>query len=442
MAKNRTTSKGFDFDPFRLSDPTGLIFDDSNPPGLLSAVGGISGAGALASNVVFGQENARRDEEFRQGELERERREREHLRGGYRRALEGPDEPADFARRAHDTRREWMFDLPPGMSFQEGLERETERLRREWRVSVGRDPDTGEPPRPEGATELARRLQQRSAEDAAGAGEKFRETVDRAGLEEGFAGRETTGRLTGIKAEGLVQARIDQSEAARKTAERRFGQRSELARLQLRDLLTGYGNRLQTGMGLLESAGTQERRDINQQYNRFAGQVSADATRRGLTESTIGTGLQVGVERSRADALGGAADRLTQQRTGLYSDLSGQGLNAQLETIALQAGISLDDLRNMIGQQAFASQLSADQIALLQSNKEFGAGLSADTLGARASLGAAELDYTTGRYDTDLNRQYELGQFPIDVGLQGVDALTRFDQSVTRTPPEPLPLLR
>jgi hypothetical protein len=62
------------------------------------------------------------------------------------------------------------------------------------------------------------------------------------------------------------------------------------------------------GLGAYGSLGAQQDADINQQYDSQASQVQQGMVNRGLTASTIGPSMQLGVERGRAGALSRAGD--------------------------------------------------------------------------------------------------------------------------------------
>lgn len=89
-----------------------------------------------------------------------------------------------------------------------------------------------------------------------------------------------------------------------------------------------FGQRLRTGMSMLEGAGRQQTRDINQQFDSTLGAVNSNLTSRGLSGTSIAPGMRSGVARQRADALGGLRERLLQQRLATYGQLSGDAASA------------------------------------------------------------------------------------------------------------------
>lgn len=101
----------------------------------------------------------------------------------------------------------------------------------------------------------------------------------------------------------------------------------------------GYADRYTKGMGMIEGAGAQQRKDIEQDYaNRGAG-ISQDMVSRGLTGTTIMPSLQTGLEREKQASLGGLEESLLQQRVGTHGWLSGEQLGSQqaLGTMGMQS---------------------------------------------------------------------------------------------------------
>lgn len=80
-------------------------------------------------------------------------------------------------------------------------------------------------------------------------------------------------------------------------------------------------------MGILDTSGDQEKKDIQQQFNTYGSRALSNAVDRGLTGTTILPNLQVGVERERAGALGNLNTRLRDQKAGYASNLSADVLD-------------------------------------------------------------------------------------------------------------------
>ncbi len=132
-----------------------------------------------------------------------------------------------------------------------------------------------------------------------------------------------------------------------------------------------FQDRLNTGLGMIQGAGAQERIDINRQFDQSGAAQMADLASRGLMGSTITSGVNAQNERGRADSLGGLNERLLQQRLGVYTGLSGDALSQQI------AG-----------------------------NNQY--------LGARATFGQNTLGQYFGSQNTGLAAQLGLGMMPVD----------------------------
>lgn len=95
------------------------------------------------------------------------------------------------------------------------------------------------------------------------------------------------------------------------------------------DVLTGYENRYQRGMDLLSGLGTQEKRDIDESYQKLGAVNQQDMVNRGLTGTTIMPTMRAGVERERQDALSRVNERLQREKLMTDAGLSGDALGAQ-----------------------------------------------------------------------------------------------------------------
>lgn len=95
------------------------------------------------------------------------------------------------------------------------------------------------------------------------------------------------------------------------------------------DVLTGYENRYQRGMDLLSGLGTQEKRDIDESYQKLGASNQQDMVNRGLTGTTIMPTMRSGIERERQDALSRVNERLQREQLLADAGLSGDALGAQ-----------------------------------------------------------------------------------------------------------------
>jgi hypothetical protein len=97
----------------------------------------------------------------------------------------------------------------------------------------------------------------------------------------------------------------------------------------LSPVLQGMRDRYTRNMGTLEGMGTQQRKDLNQQYNNLQSQTNQQMLNMGLGNSTVAASMQAGNERQRADAFGRLEEGLRRERIGYDTALSGDLLNTQ-----------------------------------------------------------------------------------------------------------------
>jgi hypothetical protein len=94
------------------------------------------------------------------------------------------------------------------------------------------------------------------------------------------------------------------------------------------DSLTGrLEDRYDKGMGILENAGAQEKEDIKQDYHNLGTEQGQDMVSRGFDMSTIKQTTEQGNKREERKSLGRLNDRLTNQRSGVHGQLSGDIAN-------------------------------------------------------------------------------------------------------------------
>lgn len=172
-----------------------------------------------------------------------------------------------------------------------------------------------------------------------------------------------------------------------------------------------FQNRLQTGLGILEGAGAQERADINRQFNQAGAAQQAGLQARGLGGTTIAPAVGSQLERNRAGALGGLNERLLQQRLGTFAGLSGDALGAQERLLGGQVGLGA----GLLGQ---------------------GANLGLASTGAQAGLSQFQQGIQNQANQQNFLNQFGAGQFPIQA-QQGL--LNNFLQTygpIQRFPPQ------
>jgi hypothetical protein len=89
-----------------------------------------------------------------------------------------------------------------------------------------------------------------------------------------------------------------------------------------------YGQRTQTGMGMLKGFGQAERGDIKSYYADLAARTRSGIRNRGMGGSTIMESMERGVGRDRTQQLGLQRDREATLRSSVYGLLSGEELAA------------------------------------------------------------------------------------------------------------------
>lgn len=119
----------------------------------------------------------------------------------------------------------------------------------------------------------------------------------------------------------------------------------------------------QQAMGLYQDAvkragegGIQERRDLNRQFDSLRGATEADLTERGLNATTVVPSVMGGIERNRADALGGLNSRLRSEQFGF--DMGGLNLGQQLFSQGLNSTFALQQYPFQMQQDDIMRRLS------------------------------------------------------------------------------------
>lgn len=106
-------------------------------------------------------------------------------------------------------------------------------------------------------------------------------------------------------------------------------------------------DRTTQGLALLEGAGEQTRRDINQQFDELGGTIAQNLTSRGLGGTTIAPTLQQGVERERAGGLGRLDEIIRQQQVNTFTTLSGDEFGARQDQLGQGTNLGF----NVLGAQ-------------------------------------------------------------------------------------------
>lgn len=155
----------------------------------------------------------------------------------------------------------------------------------------------------------------------------------------------------------------------------------------------GLQDRLSRNLATIQQIGNQERRDINTQFNNTQSAAAQDLTSRGLSGTTVRPTVQAGIERNRADALGGLNERIAGLRTGVDSALSGDLINAQ-QALGLGRIGALGDF----GQRNI-------NLAEAGGRAAFNAGQTANNnlINAQSTLGLLPQDFANQIFNTDLS---------------------------------------
>ena len=95
------------------------------------------------------------------------------------------------------------------------------------------------------------------------------------------------------------------------------------------DVVGGYGRRGQMAQMMLRGLGGQERRDIDQAFDRRSSAETANLAARGLGGTSLGSTLRTGIDRERTDAQGRLGERLRRERLGTFLGTSGDTLSAK-----------------------------------------------------------------------------------------------------------------
>lgn len=97
----------------------------------------------------------------------------------------------------------------------------------------------------------------------------------------------------------------------------------------LRDTINrGFRNRGTRAMGIIDRTGEQERKNLNQDFRSFENAAAQDTTSRGLSGTTVQSGVRRGVQRERGRAMGNLEERIRQQKIDTFLGTSADTLSA------------------------------------------------------------------------------------------------------------------
>lgn len=124
-----------------------------------------------------------------------------------------------------------------------------------------------------------------------------------------------------------------------------MNQANQANQARYEDAIAGYQNMRDNISGYLDSQGQQAQEDINRQYDRFGASSDQDLMNRGLSNTTVRSSVQRGVEEDRGRALRNSQEQIDRQRLG-FETTAQQGLLDFMERRTDQAP-SYGDLANL-----------------------------------------------------------------------------------------------
>jgi hypothetical protein len=139
----------------------------------------------------------------------------------------------------------------------------------------------------------------------------------------------------------------------------------------------GYQNRYREAMNTLEGSGTQERKDIEEQYANALQTNLQDMTSRGLSGTTVLPTLNLATEREKSGAMGRLNERLLQQKLATMASLTGEELGYRERAGQLRSGLTADTA---------ARSLSASQ-ALQQARAAYNSSIGGARMASRETMG-------------------------------------------------------
>jgi hypothetical protein len=148
--------------------------------------------------------------------------------------------------------------------------------------------------------------------------------------------------ITGLRDDAL--GFFDESSEGLKAS---FGEREQRLLSQFAGLQdqvnTGFQERLDKGLSMLEGLGDQEKADLLERFAGEQSQFESNMTQRGLGGTLLAPSLQSGIGRERDNELSRLNERLQAQELGVFGALSGDALNAEmgLGTFGVNLGAQL-----------------------------------------------------------------------------------------------------
>jgi hypothetical protein len=128
---------------------------------------------------------------------------------------------------------------------------------------------------------------------------------------------------------------------------------------------SGFADRTQQGLALLENLGQQSKRDVDERFDVAQDRTTADLTRRGLGSSTVLSSNRLGTERERSAEQRRLDDQIARQRFGAFSQLTGDELASRSNLGLAQTDLGSRLAESLLGRETtFLNQRHAADSAL------------------------------------------------------------------------------
>lgn len=110
---------------------------------------------------------------------------------------------------------------------------------------------------------------------------------------------------------------------------------------------TSYYDRLKTGLEMVDQLGGSEREQLNRQWESRFGEAEKNLTDRGLAGSTIMPAVSANIQEGKDRSTRALEEDIVRRKLGVYSDLSGDFLNALDNAAREKFGTGLNWVNNL-----------------------------------------------------------------------------------------------
>jgi hypothetical protein len=167
--------------------------------------------------------------------------------------------------------------------------------------------------------------------------------------------------------------------------------------------MQGYNDVTQGTQGLLQNAGQQQARDIQQNYGNLNAQNQGNLAGRGLSNATTGANMATANQRSMNDALSLSNQGYDQLRAGMLAQTGGQAANASQQMLGQNYG---DQMSNMQNYLTTTLGLSGQQVQdYMNTLAQYGNVLGGNQFQVGPDTGLANTMQIAGQYGTDKAQQ-------------------------------------